>query len=394
MTSIFLYLFIFFISSSLLELARRVKKDSPQNAILAQSLVFVSMLIPSILSGLRDLSVGSDTSGYGISVFDYCCSLPSFSFWRSLGSTTKPDIELGYYLFNYIISRFTSNYFWPFFILSFITILFFYLSIKALTASQYLPIGMLLFYFFYYNESLNLMRQTLAASIVLFGFTYLLKTKYLKFIFAVLLACTFHTMALMCLSFFFFFLLFKHDCSSLKNTIKFLGVVVFGILVLFLIRPTVLFLVNAGLMSSHYAGYVESGYVSLYTNGLILRLPILILCLAFRKELFTNSPKNRTLFALFLFEMVIINSIYLSPWAYRLYAYFGYTKLFLLLGIISLKGYVKLPNNYKSAITFVVVVFSFSWWVYYTAINNSNSTLPYSIKNLSFLIQSTFAARI
>lgn len=144
----------------------------------------LAILIISIIVGFR-YDVGADWYSY-VSYFK--------------GQKSISHMEIGYKFLNSSIYDFGGNFTHLFFIVSFFSWVFIYKSIPV----RLLPIG-ILFYFtdHHFFMSMNVIRQFLAISIVLYSYKYLLNEKY-KFVLFILLASLFHRSALLILPFVFF----------------------------------------------------------------------------------------------------------------------------------------------------------------------------------------------
>lgn len=143
----------------------------------------LAILIISIIVGFR-YDVGADWYSY-VSYFK--------------GQKSINHMEIGYKFLNSSINDFGGNFTHLFFIVSFCSWVFIYKSIPV----RLLPIG-ILFYFtdHQFFMSMNVIRQFLAISIVLYSYKYLLNEKY-KFVLFILLASLFHRSALLMLPFVF-----------------------------------------------------------------------------------------------------------------------------------------------------------------------------------------------
>ena len=86
-------------------------------------LLFLSILVPSCIGGLRDLSVGKDVLLYGTEFFQYAKSCDSIrELFENMDST-----EYGYFLLNYLYC--------PYILFSLLKIQHFYHIIKQVFAS-------------------------------------------------------------------------------------------------------------------------------------------------------------------------------------------------------------------------------------------------------------------
>lgn len=152
----------------------------------------ISIFIFSITIGLR-YYVGGDYGGY----------LDDFNDFNLGMSYSNSRYELGYYLLMFILKRFQLTYHFLFIAASFLQIGFVY---KWASNYKYLLPWVIYFYFttLYLFESMNVMRQALAFSVLLYSTIYIHKSNKIKFVIMVLLASSFHKSAIFFLPFYFF----------------------------------------------------------------------------------------------------------------------------------------------------------------------------------------------
>lgn len=167
------YLVIFFLSTFLFYLSSRYEGRWQYVFLL------LAILFPSLLAGLRDLTIGRDLEGYAIFVWDQV--VQSENIFDLLLIKAFDDIELTYILFNFFISRFTDDIHFFFFV--------YQLVIMIILAKVFLKMKehgnahhFIMFYFlYYYCECLNIMRQSLAIAFALLAVTYLLEKKLVAY---------------------------------------------------------------------------------------------------------------------------------------------------------------------------------------------------------------------
>ena len=94
----------------------------------------VSIILPALLAGLRDLTIGADTGGYPIEIFDIACSSHSLSDCIYEVGFFVFCHDVGYISLAYLISAFTKDSFFFFFITNLIVnwgVFFFLYTAKA-----------------------------------------------------------------------------------------------------------------------------------------------------------------------------------------------------------------------------------------------------------------------
>lgn len=118
-------------------------------------------------------------------------------------SYSESRYSLGYYGLMYLLNTLSLTFPFLFISIAFLQIFFIY---KWASLNKFLLPWIIYFYFstLYLFESMNIMRQALAFSIILFSINYIYKSEKIKFILIILLASSFHKSAIFFLPFYFF----------------------------------------------------------------------------------------------------------------------------------------------------------------------------------------------
>ena len=234
----------------------------------------LAVLPPILIAGLRDSTVGSDTDLYIIPIFNNISSngqnLAEFL-------DSYPDMEFGYLLLNYVVAQVTDL---QFVLQACIHILIIIpLYVTAMKWRDYLSpvLFMFIFYMIFFQESLSIVRQSIALSFSMLGLTLFLEPKFLasrwwqaaipslqiateektamylsKYICSgacLIIAFLFHQTAVIALSFPIIFFVF--DRFSLKQTYV-LYIVVALLMVVFFLN-----------FDSLFIWLIENGYIDL-----------------------------------------------------------------------------------------------------------------------------------
>ena len=155
----------------------------------------------------------------------------------------------------------------------------------TLDAKEAYPIcfGMLVFYYLFYNTSLNMMRQWIAMAILFMAFSYLILEEKKKYCILTLVACLFHTSAILG----FAILIVYVYCTKKREYIKIanfkldesmapIKIFVYGCIVLLSLNIIAVILSHIGL--SKYIGYIQGNNgLYLLPNQILLRLPVILL---------------------------------------------------------------------------------------------------------------------
>lgn len=183
-----IYVITFFISIFFIDRA------SKTNGRLSIIYYFLSVFIPATLGGLRDESIGTDVLVYVRQIWDFYQGHSSRHF---IVPSHLKTFETGYLFFNYVISCFFENFHWLLFFLSFITCTLVVCGLFFYKAPIPISVGYAIYLFMFFPQSLNMVRQSLAGSIILFAYHFILKKKWISYIVIVFLATFFHKTAIL-----------------------------------------------------------------------------------------------------------------------------------------------------------------------------------------------------
>jgi len=224
------YLICFFSSCTILWFAQKIRKN--QCEIARWFFYLVALLIPAGLAGVRDYTVGIDVLFYGKPVFDDIQSSPSLA---GISKIWDGWIDIGYLWLNYYFGKFSGDFNLFLFLLSFFTLLLIFLGLYYWKDKLPLWLCMFVFYCFFYNQSLNALRQMFSLAIVMFATVNIFKGNAIRYVILVLVASLFHKSSILTLSFYPIYYYSTHYTSSKAKV----GLILFGVisfcLVLFLV---------------------------------------------------------------------------------------------------------------------------------------------------------------
>lgn len=350
------------------------------------SLIFFvfAITIPAFIAGARDSGIGTDMKVYGDYYFDLANSISMKEFF------ILTDCELGYGILMYLISFFTSNYTYMYFFIEFIILSLVLVSIVDYTGGKNIAFGMLIYYLLFYSYSLNLMRQCLAISIVLYSFRYVRKNLLFKFLCFLLIATLFHKTSIICIIIYPIYQLFNTDVKKVKFTFKryiidfirekkwviiFIGLVI--CLAIVINAREIITLIRFKFNDFHYQYNNMLNYNSTWIFRYSIYNVIILIV-----TLFSFNIKNEDF--QFYFVMMMLNLILyelkaISPEAYRLSLYYLAFVMLTLIKIISINR-----SNAKKIMVKVLVVLIFSMYSYdYFVLQEYNQIYPYKSQILN-----------
>jgi hypothetical protein len=254
----FPYLICFTASSFLLWFGQNIKRG--QSEIFRWSVYIIALLIPSILAGVRDWSLGTDVLYYAYPIFREAQIVPHIG---SFSSVYDGWIGIGYLWLNIVISQITNNFSIYLFFFFFIEIIFVFLAIYRWKDKFPIWIGMLVFYAFFFNLSFNLMRQCLGLSIVFLGIKYIFEKKFFFFLFWIFLGSLFHTSSLLVLVYYPLFW-YTNKWTSRKSTLLFsvilMSLIIFSNQIFIPLLNSISRVVPQAGAVIYYLDYVEKGH--------------------------------------------------------------------------------------------------------------------------------------
>lgn len=323
------------------------KKSLNRNAF------WVPFFVLVFFSSIRSYLVGTDTGNY---TSDFRNLLDSnYYIFRS-------DLEYGYQLLEYVVLKFTHNYFWLFFVSSVIVVGSYLYIFRKKSEDYFLSVIIFIsfgFYLFYFNG----LRQGIAMAIAAFGTPYLINKHFVKYALIILLASSFHKTAL--IMFLFYFIIHLKFKIEFKMLAVFLGS--------FLLSSIVIeYLASTNERYSSYAEVSESagGYLTLFFYSFIS-----IFLYIFYKKYKINNPEYYVLLQLILYGVLFLIPVSLlganPSGPQRLLFYFVWV-ISLLIPIV-----IRKINN-----KFIYFIFILLALIYYTMILGFSNLMPYRLNEI------------
>lgn len=334
-------------------------------------------IILSIMAGLRDLHVGTDTESY------YNEFLYMSSSYKTVDDFLNDDMgfDLGFLILNWFIGKISKGSFHFLFIVQLITTGFLYAGYVRL--SKHFKASLFSFTAFYlflvYNYSFNALRQECAISIVFYAFSCLWDKKYMQYIVWTLLAFTLHSSALV--SFLIgivYYIVFIENPKVRKIAII---ILVSGVLIAFMSFFLLLEVVG-GLNFFNEALLARYGTESMFdSTSRIGIIPTVLVFFAYsliywgyKKKVIGNHALLFHLIMNTMYFMTLFLSLY-NVYLYRLGLYFYVVNLY----------YMSVEMNSRSVNHFLkvsIVFYVFLTWVYQYLLSNMSETVPYTSKIL------------
>lgn len=344
--------------------------DKSSSKVVKYTLIFIPLLWLSLLAGLRDFGVGTDTEYYSEEYFKDASRANGF---EDLMNNDNIHVQnKGYLFLNYIGAQLMSDISIEWFLTEFLILFCTYAAVIKLQKLYRLKLSWfsLLYLFAFYNVSLNIMRQMCAISICLLCFAYYMEKRKMLSVIFLMVATTFHTSAAI------FALTYFYDRLSKTNRKG--EVLLFAAGGLFIgisfYYELLELLGNLGVFSEIYMD--RYGAASDYEGQ---RVPYAFVCVSLiifwgiycgvkRKII----DKNQSFFLLLIhgtFSILMMLNL-LANTLIRISFYFYALDLVYMAYLISSK---RMPDYYKILLSSVIIF----QWAYNYMYLNGNATYPY-----------------
>lgn len=349
-----------------------------ENKILFYTFSIISIATVVLLAGLRDFSIGIDTESY----------MTKKLYWDgAIKSATLTDYIYDYILTGYgepffalligIIAQFTGDFSFFLTVAHGIIITCVYVGAFRLRKHVNPEWVLTIFYFLFFNHSLNGIRQYVAMAIIFAFLADLIQEKYLRFCIIVFCATLFHKTALIAMGFLIiYFIIYPPKLKLLSKISLFKRKLLFSAILLFAVLGFPLIIkvaIKLGLLNSRYLfifegkiepaaivmGMVALGLIGVYYFSKEMRL---------KSELYDFFTMCSICYFIFLFLTFIVS------YGKRISLYFGMADIVTLALIESAQTDKKKKWLVRTGILGMILVY----WFYVYVFRNASATMPYS----------------
>ena len=346
----FPYIIIIFTSFFFAYLASK----SLNNRIIFYFLSFLSIFIPALFAGCRDLDVGFDVMFYAYDIYKDAHFSSTFNGFLE----RQESIELFYLVINYFAKSIHDNIHFTLGCISFITLLFAYIACYNLRKQASLSVLYAGCLFLLFASSMNLIRQSIAIAVCLYCYS-IMKTKganrYL-FIFSIIAICSHTTAIFAVLMIYTYHFMSKLSQQTFLKIYTLFAIGIFG--VLFSISYLLIFLTV--LIEKDYTIYLDpsstnagwSEKVIPYTY--ILWIIIFILLAYHNKKLIPMQDMHEIKCNLLICTLCMMLGALLTGSMLRLIGYFISINIFETCFIIYNK---KMPTNKRTLYKALLFIF-------------------------------------
>jgi uncharacterized membrane protein YqjE len=292
------------------------------------SALFV-ILIPAILAGLRDYSIGTDTKNVIKSATNLAVNINSFKSFIlfTQNNALFERFDVGYSVFVFILAKIFHNPQITMFIISLLTGLFVYLSLYKMRNECSILMGELVFLFTQYNASYNMIRQSLAMAMGLWALSIVLnedERRYLKAIIIIVIAMLLHSSAF--LSFIPIILYAFYNDYRRTSLFKNATFILVLVIVITSITSIVSFLIEHGILNERYSHYFTEGQISANFSALgvlIYFLPFIF----FACGIPLMQTNKKFFIAISIVEIACFTLTNISFYLYRVASYLMFVRI-------------------------------------------------------------------
>lgn len=364
--SLIFYLTIFLCSCIFANLAQYTNKNNtcsvqPLNRNIGYSIFMIlSMLFPIVAAGIR-YNVGVDFGSYVV-IYNI---IENSSFWQNIKTG-----EVGFVFLNMASEHIFNSPQGVSLFSSIITIGFLYAAIRDHESKISFSLALFLYFTKLYPFSLNVMRQSIAISIIFYAYKYIVNRDLKKFLIFVAIAALFHTSAIIVIPFYFINGVKQKRSLLIKVTGFFLCIIVV------LNVNTILEKMGKIDVISKYSVYSElisKNHISL--SSLLSQIIIIFLIIVFWKSLIKRDERVELYFWLYIFGFILTLAENQIQYAGRIGMYFT------ILSIILIPYLLKIIKNkvIRNSIKVVIIAYGLSLFIFGNYINNVHLIIPFNV---------------
>ena len=280
-------------------------------------------------------------------------------------------LEPMYVLFNFIVTRFTDDIFWAFFLQQVIVLSLIVYTCYRLKNVVDLPLVYLSYLLFYFCESMTANRQVFAVAIVFFSFYYIIHDRLKKFIICVVIATLFHNSAVFTIVIFFFYK-YAMNIKGKVGMTKLFYVIILGVAFYMLFPVIINFLITNGLINSKYERYMNAEYSFHKIDALIMVFMYVITLLnsGNRAYKYNNVLKLFIIASIFIILCGQYNDV-----ATRMAVYF------ILFIFVNISRLASISYNGKSMMQYLLFLLLLQYF-YLASTTGFSEVIPYTSKQL------------
>lgn len=369
------YLTLFALTSILFFFA---EKSYAKSRIMFYALSYAAIFLLAFVAGARDETVGTDMLVYGVQTYKTAVAADSFADKATLFGWIDP----GYYAIDYVTAKAGGGLGIALFLQSFIMTAFAFHGMKRYMPTAPLWLSMLIYELYFYNLTLNLMRQGIAMSIVLWSLRFFETRQIKKLFLSAVLCFFFHKTSI--LAYAAIFAMYWATGKNERFQKKFLiAVVSTGIATVSFFAAALAYLANFSPEFARFAAY--GGAVGSFKSG-VSTLDVIFRMSAITVILWMSSTgvltsKQRYVACMFFIADIAMQFIGLYTYfATRMGYYFFICEIPLLLSLLTKS---RMSRRTLALTNTCIAVFFCYYCVRFNYVQGNNETYPYSSESLN-----------
>lgn len=356
--SYLLYYFIVCFTTLIVFLSDIIRKNNLQK--LGKLLFFTAILLPALISGFR-YGVGTDFFSYADKYYQISSNNDI------LYDVIYNRYEPGWVLLNHFVNFLFNDVKYFFLVTSLLIWIFNFKAIYENRKNMSIGIAVLILLCTLYNPSFNMIRQSLAASILMLSIKPIIEKRPFKFFFIIVFAFSIHYTSIIFLPAYWIANNRTRHLSFLKQIIT-----VIGAILMVVIAPKLLSFITKFEAFSAYSHY-QLDFEDFGIGNIILKLPIILLILINFKKLKNKTNPMYKVIMFYFIGLILEYYGYFAEYVGRISLYYEMIQVFILAAIIKVQ-----TNKYEKLIySLVIILYFLVWFTYNFIITNRHETNPY-----------------
>lgn len=361
--------------------------EKSHSKYLKRILVIVAILLPCFLAAIRHNTIGTDVKVYVEPLYNAARESDNFAtfmqqrwfvVWRYMYVN---QFEIGFSTMIFLIEKLGGSLKTVLFFIQLLIITPVYLGLKKINKPYPIYFGMCVFYFIFYNTSLNMMRQWIAMSILFLGFSYLVADEKKRYFVYIVVGTLFHTSALFGVIIFVIYQFCQKQRISirvnnfkLKEEIIPIKFFIYGCVALLSLNVIVVLLDKIGL--GKYVNYIQgSSSIYILPGQIFIRLPIIVLFVIRWKRMLREDKLMPFYGVMIVLDLLSSQLQSVNPYAFRIGSFFAEYNMLIYPAIVYTGNSKYRSNRYLTLIC--VLAYIIFYWTYYYVVLGTHATVPY-----------------
>lgn len=366
-----IYLGVFLVSGMLFFQGGRCQEKAGRTVC-----YLAGLMVPCLLAALRGETVGTDVLVYMKPLLALAESAPDFVQYCHNVSTGW-GTEWAYSVLNYIIGHFIGELsVWHFLTQLFISGLVF-LSVKRYGNDSQIWIGMIAYYFLFYNQTYNIVRQSMACACILYSIVLMKDRKYVRTFCFFILASGFHHTAYVAAVFYLLYICNQWLDKKLRKVMYVLILAVGGLISIFY-KEIILFLFDK-------LWFLPRRYLNLFNREFEFDIPyalivLFMLNIAILLSVYLKKKEdgwNGYQMEIQLLAVALVPLCSVITLLVRLLMYFEYTCIVIYMDVPDLQIGLKERKRRLNGRVLLLLFLLLYWWYFYVFCGSSE-TYPYT----------------